>query len=80
MRITAATDRVIVFGSTIAGGLALTDNRPSKPVSVIGNAIDGALTCTGNSSAPDNGGTPNRPARPARKGSAWGASLREYLQ
>ena len=65
VRITAATDRVVVFGSTIGGGLALIDNRPSRPVSVIGNSIDGALTCTGNSEAPDNGGTPNKPGRGA---------------
>ena len=65
VRITATTDRVVVFGSTIGGGLALVDNRPSRPVSVIGNTIDGALTCTGNSEAPDNGGTPNKPGRGA---------------
>ena len=65
VRITAARESVTLFGSTIAGDLALVDNRPSKPVSVIGNGIDGALTCTGNSLAPDNGGTPNRPGRGA---------------
>jgi hypothetical protein len=56
---------VILFGSTIGGALALTDNRPPKPISAIGNSIDGTLTCSGNTIAPDNGGTPNKLRRPA---------------
>jgi hypothetical protein len=59
VRIALTTNRVTIFGSAIAGELALTDNRTPRAVDVIGTTVEGTLACSGNSASPINGGTPN---------------------
>ena len=59
LTVTGTTGRVTLFGATV--GQDATISGTTSPVAplVIGNTIKGALSCTGNATAPDNAGSKN---------------------
>jgi hypothetical protein len=63
--IRGVTGRVTLFGVTAARDVTITDSKtPAAPL-VIGGAVKGSLNCTGNVTAPSNGGTRTVAARGA---------------
>jgi hypothetical protein len=50
---------VTLFGSTVAGSVALVDNHTPRAILLAGNTFRGAVTCSGNGSRPEDGGSPN---------------------
>ncbi|WP_329104611.1 ExeM/NucH family extracellular endonuclease [Micromonospora sp. NBC_01699] len=50
---------------TIAGPVTVTGNSGSQPVLVAANAVNGPLSCSGNTPAPGNDGRPNNVRGPA---------------
>ena len=65
LRITGSTGAVTVFGTTVTGELTLSGNQTKAPVLVAGSTAGGRVSCTGNSIAPVNAGTPNTFSRGA---------------
>ncbi len=59
VNIAGTTGIVTLFGATLNRAVVLSNNTTAKAPTLVGNKIGGALTCTGNSSAPLNHGTPN---------------------
>jgi len=59
MNVTGTTGRVTIFGSTVGQDATIADTKSPLAPLVIGNTIKGALNCSGNASAPTNGGSKN---------------------
>jgi hypothetical protein len=59
LRVSGTTESLIVFGSTVRTEMGLTNNRTTAAPLVAGNTAAGPVTCTGNATAPANGGTAN---------------------
>ena len=59
LAVTGTTDRLTVFGATAGQDATFSDNATAKAPLVIGSIFRGALACTGNSTAPSNGGSKN---------------------
>jgi TonB family protein len=57
VKVTRATERLTLFGITVGGDAALDDTQTMRAALIAGSTIAGALTCTGNRSAPEGGGT-----------------------
>ena len=57
VKVTRATERLTLFGITVGGDAAIDDTQTMRAALIAGSTIAGALTCTGNRSAPEGGGT-----------------------
>ena len=59
LRIAGTTGSVSIFGANVTGGVTLSDNQTAHPVLLAGTSAGGTVSCSGNSAAPADGGTPN---------------------
>jgi hypothetical protein len=59
LKVTGTTERVTIFGATIGQDATVADSKTPKAPLVIGNTIKGTLGCSGNSTAPSDGGSKN---------------------
>jgi hypothetical protein len=63
-RLTGTTERVTIFGVT-TGDVSVAGTKSVRPALIHGNTIRGALSCTGNTAAPETRATPNTIAKNA---------------